>query len=121
MRCLVALVTVMILACSCRVGVTQYVGPSPTVAFRGSALVDTAELDRLLNASEPAKVLQTDDVFSVQVYGVKDFNLQRRVGLDGTVSFPLVGKLNARGLTTEQLEEHLASELRNGVLFKMPK
>lgn len=114
MRCLFALVTVLTLACNCRVGVTQYVGPSPSVAFRGSAVVDPAELDRLLNASEPAKVLQTDDVFSVQVYGVKDFNVQRRVGLDGTASFPLVGKLSARGLTAEQLEEHLAGELRNG-------
>ncbi|HEY4049628.1 MAG TPA: polysaccharide biosynthesis/export family protein [Acidobacteriaceae bacterium] len=103
-----------LLGCGCGVSIAQYVGPSPTVPFRGKALVDTGELDRLLTAPEPAKVLEMDDVFNVQVYGVKDFNLQRRVGQDGMVSLPLVGSLCVQGLTIEQVEKQLAGELRNG-------
>jgi polysaccharide biosynthesis/export protein len=104
----------VLLACGCGVSIAQYVGPSPTVPFRGKALVDTGELDRLLSAPEPVKVLEMDDVFNVQVYGVKEFNVQRRVTQDGMVSLPLVGSLCVRGLTIEQVEKQLAAELRNG-------
>jgi polysaccharide export outer membrane protein len=99
----------------------QYMGPSPSVPFGSEAAVDISELDRLLTATEPAKVLQVDDVFTVQVYGIKDFNLQRRVGADGTVSLPLIGLLPLRGLTVEQLEQKIAGELRSGEFVQEPQ
>lgn len=104
-----------------RASLGQYMGPSPSAPFGTEATVDTLELDRLLTVVEPAKVLQVDDVFTIQVYGVKDFNLQRRVGADGTVSLPLIGLLPVRGLTVEQAEQKIADELRSGDFVQEPQ
>ena len=99
----------------------QYLGPSPSVPIGPEGAVDLAELDRLLTVAEPAKAFQPDDVFTVQVYGVEDFNVQRRVGADGMVSIPLVGLIKVRGLTVEQVEHQLADKLQSGGFVQDPQ
>ena len=107
------LLITLLLAIGSGAAAAQYLGPAPNTPYSSQTIVDTAALDRLLVATEPEKVFHMDDVFNVQVYGVKDFNLQRRVGADGLVSLPLIGMVEVRGRTIEQVEQLIAGELRS--------
>lgn len=76
-----------------------------------AALPDRAELELLLHAKRPALVFQTDDVISVQIYGIETYAEKQRVGNDGTIVFPLIGRVQVAGLTTEELQASIARAL----------
>lgn len=76
-----------------------------------SALPDTAQLQALLQARRPPLVFQTDDVLSVQVYGIDTYAEKQRVAEDGTIVFPLIGRTQVAGLTTEQLQANISRAL----------
>ncbi len=52
-----------------------------------------------------------DDVFEVKVYGDKDLSGIYRVGPEGTILFPLVGKIKVVGLTSSEVAELIAKKL----------
>ncbi len=74
-------------------------------------LPNRAELDALLHAKRPPLVFQTDDVLSVQIYGIDTYADKQRVSDDGTIVFPLIGRTQVAGLTTEQLQASIANAL----------
>lgn len=76
-----------------------------------SDLPNLAQLQALLQAKRPALIFQTDDLISVQVFGIDSYAEKQRVGDDGTVTFPLIGRTQVAGLTTEQLEASIAKAL----------
>ena len=83
----------------------------PAKPISDSDLPNLAELQSLLQAKRPPLLFQTDDVITVQVFGIDTYAEKQRVGDDGTVIFPLVGKVQVSGLTTEQLQARLAKAL----------
>lgn len=63
--------------------------------------------------------IDTGDRVSVSVYREPDLDLdQVRVRDDGTVRFPLLGDIEVRGLTSNQLEQLLTERLADGYLKK---
>jgi len=54
------------------------------------------------------------DTLHVSVYGEKDLDRDIAVEPDGGIAFPLVGNLNAKGLTLSELQKKIAEALRNG-------
>ena len=55
------------------------------------------------------------DVLSITVYGEKDLTLESvRVSADGSLSFPLIGRLNVADLNTAQVEKLIARKLAEG-------
>jgi polysaccharide export outer membrane protein len=54
------------------------------------------------------------DTLHISVYGEKDLDRDVAVEPDGGVAFPLVGNLNAKGLTLGELQKKVAEALRNG-------
>src|SRR4051794_35306566 len=54
------------------------------------------------------------DTIHISVYGEKDLDRDVAVEPDGGVAFPLVGNLNAKGLTLSELQKKVAESLRNG-------
>ncbi len=59
------------------------------------------------------------DLLSIHVFGEEDLSLdQARVGANGTLSFPLLGEIEASGVTARELEIRLTNMLRNGYLRK---
>ena len=83
----------------------------PAKLSSDSDLPDLSQLQALLNAKRPPLVFQTDDVLSVQVYGIETYADKQRVGDDGTIVFPLIGRTMVAGLTTEQLQARIATAL----------
>ncbi len=59
------------------------------------------------------------DLIEVGVYGVDDFQHTLRINSSGSINLPLVGEVEARGLTAAQLEQKLHT-LLDGDLIRNP-
>lgn len=51
------------------------------------------------------------DVFDVRVYGEAELSSTYRVAADGTIDFPLIGRVQVRGLTPAQVADELTRRL----------
>jgi polysaccharide biosynthesis/export protein len=58
-------------------------------------------------------VIGNDDLLAINVWKEPDISRQIPVRLDGKISLPLVGEVQAAGRTPLQLEQDIASKLRN--------
>lgn len=54
----------------------------------------------------------SDDVVSIEVLQASELNTSARVSEAGEISLPLLGKIRAIGLTTEELEQQIEDRLR---------
>ncbi|MFC1576072.1 polysaccharide biosynthesis/export family protein [Candidatus Omnitrophota bacterium] len=57
-------------------------------------------------------VLVSDDTLKIKVYREKELDRIVRIAPDGYISFPLLGKVKAAGLTASELEEKLTEDLK---------
>lgn len=57
-----------------------------------------------------------DDMFDVRVYGEADLSGTYRVATDGTIDFPLAGRIPVAGLRTGEIQARLTQRLKNGYL-----
>ena len=57
-----------------------------------------------------------DDVFDIRVYGEPDMSGSYRVSSDGSIDFPLAGRLEVAGSTTSELQRLLVNRLKDGYL-----
>ncbi len=60
--------------------------------------------------------LDSGDVVRVSVYGDRELTGTFQVGDGGAISYPLVGQLAVRGLTTKQVAAKISSALANGYM-----
>lgn len=61
-----------------------------------------------------------NDVVRIQVYGEDDLTVERKVGGDGRIDYPLLGLISVTGQTTEELQAGLKARLSAGYL-KQPR
>jgi polysaccharide export outer membrane protein len=61
--------------------------------------------------------LGVDDVFEVRVYGEADLSGIYRVSNDGTVDFPLAGRIPVKGLSVGEIQREIVKRLKNGYLL----
>jgi polysaccharide biosynthesis/export protein len=57
------------------------------------------------------------DLLHISVYGEQNLNQDVAVQPDGGISFPLVGNIDARGLTLKELQTKIADNLRQSEYF----
>jgi len=76
-----------------------------------SSEVQTKFLQELLTASAPPFRLATDDIFTVTIYGIKEYVVKQRVPESGVVNFPFIGMLKVSGLSVAELERNIADLL----------
>lgn len=57
------------------------------------------------------------DMLHISVYGEENLNQDVAVQPDGWIAFPLVGNLDARGLTLKELQGKIATNLRESQYF----
>jgi protein involved in polysaccharide export with SLBB domain len=71
---------------------------------------------------EPAGVTATedqvgiDDTFDVRVYGETELTGTFRVATDGTIDYPLAGRIQVSGLRTGEIQQLLTSKLKDRYL-----
>ena len=56
--------------------------------------------------------LGPDDVIKITVYREAELDREARISADGYISFPLLGKVKAEGLTVSELEKNLIERLK---------
>ncbi len=61
------------------------------------------------------------DLLSVNIYDTPEMTDSYRVGADGSLSFPLIGKVRVQGLTTAQTARLLEQKLRDGQILNHPQ
>ena len=64
--------------------------------------------------------LVPSDLIDIRVVGVPDLDAQVRVGEDGQISYPYVGRINVVGLTMTDLELQIEAALRDGGIIRNP-
>jgi polysaccharide export outer membrane protein len=94
---------------------------SPAIEQQPLQASDTAQLDALLTAAHPVFTFRADDVITVHVTQILDYLTRQRVSDDGTIVFPLIGKVMVQGLTVQQLQSVIASKLEEGELVRHPQ
>lgn len=64
----------------------------------------------------PDERLGIDDVFEVRVFGEQDLSDTYRVAADGTIDYPFVGRISVIGMRSGDVQELIATKLKNGYL-----
>lgn len=72
------------------------------------------------NPSAPADRVGVDDTFEVRVYGEPELSGGFRVATDGTIDYPLAGRLQVAGLRVGEIQELLVKQLK-GRFLKDPQ
>ena len=65
----------------------------------------------VINVSKNPYKIGPSDLLDIQVWNEPDVSKQVRVLIDGTIVLPLVGQINAAGLTPSQLSQSLRKKL----------
>jgi polysaccharide export outer membrane protein len=68
----------------------------------------------------PEDRIGIDDTFDVRVYGEPELSGTFRVATDGTIDYPLAGRLQVSGLRTGQIQQLLVTKLK-GPILKEPQ
>jgi polysaccharide export outer membrane protein len=64
----------------------------------------------------PDDQVGVDDTFDVRVFGEPDLSNTYRVASDGTIDFPLAGRIRATGLRTGEIQQEILDRLRRGYM-----
>lgn len=83
------------------------------MSIAGSALAQAV-------SAEPYR-LRPEDVIAIRVYGEEDMSVDAPINLDGTISVPLLGYVDAAGKTTSELELLIHNALKTAEYFVNPK
>jgi polysaccharide export outer membrane protein len=70
----------------------------------------------VVDASDPADRVGIDDTFDVRVYGEAELTGTFRVATDGTVDYPLAGRISIAGLRTGEIQQLLVAKLKDRYL-----
>lgn len=57
-----------------------------------------------------------DDLLTITVFGEQDLTNKYRVDTDGMITFPLIGRIPASGLTIREFQDRLTSQLASGYI-----
>ncbi|WP_395020415.1 polysaccharide biosynthesis/export family protein [Dongia sp.] len=97
-------------------GATPAAAPVPAVPAEPATVVEpaTAEPGPAQAAPQPLYRINGGDTIHISVYGERDLDRDVAVEPDGGIAFPLVGNINARGLTLSDLSKKIADALRAG-------
>lgn len=72
-------------------------------------------------AAAPEYRLAPGDMVRITVFQNPDLSVETRITESGTITFPLIGVVNLRGMTTSQAERRIADGLRDGNFVKQPQ
>lgn len=83
------------------------------LALAAAALIGTSGA----NAQDSGYRINGGDLLHISVYGEQNLNQDVAVQPDGGISFPLVGNIDARGMTLKELQTKIADSLRQSEYF----
>ena len=101
---------VLLTAC---IVMTLFMGCASSDKIQDSTLTQS-QIDVLMDQKQSDEYrIRAGDLIEISVWGYDEFNTERTVTGRGLLSVPLIGSIEARGLTNEELKDHLKEELSN--------
>ncbi len=86
-------------------------GPTPTTNADPTTANTAGNSDSSSpSVTDPNYILGPEDVLEIEVFNVPELKETVRVAADGQVALPLIGRVQAVGLTTDQLRQELADK-----------
>ena len=79
-------------------------------------LIETKEIKDIPTAIARDYLVGSQDVLKISVYEHPDLATTVRVSEDGKITFPLVGELEVKNLSVQQIEKKIASKLSDGLI-----
>jgi len=79
-------------------------------------LIETKETKDIPTAIARDYLVGSQDVLKISVYEHPDLATTVRVSEDGKITFPLVGELEVKNLSVQQIEKKIASKLSDGLI-----
>lgn len=70
--------------------------------------------------SDEDTTVGTGDLFDVRVYGEEDLSAQYRIAQDGSIDFPLIGRIEVVGLEPGAIATLISTRLREGQYLVRP-
>lgn len=70
----------------------------------------------VVESNDPADRVGIDDTFDVRVYGESELSGTFRVATDGTVDYPLAGRISIVGLRTGEIQQLVVAKLKDRYL-----
>jgi len=104
-----------LLACSAHAG-PQVDPAAPSAEMSTNAGVPASQAPVEASGPPAGYRLGPEDVFNVLVVNEPELTTVARVGRDGFIEMPLVGRIQASGLTVEELTHRIEEALRSGYL-----
>jgi polysaccharide biosynthesis/export protein len=95
-------------------GESSMVGPAPPENLASSSATPAAAAGASLRIGK-------GDLLEVSVFGVPDYDNQVRVAEDGSLTLPLIGTMQAAGMTSLELAKVVRAKLMEGEFFKDPQ
>ena len=99
----------------CR-GLQPRLGPRRRRARWRRAAARRAASSRSARSAQPEDRIGIDDTFDVRVYGETELTGTFRVATDGTIDYPLAGRLRSPGLRTGEIQQLLVDKLKDRYL-----
>ncbi|MCB1822853.1 MAG: polysaccharide biosynthesis/export family protein, partial [Candidatus Competibacteraceae bacterium] len=95
--------------------------PAPAASVSAPAALPTVVTSAPATAATPVEapndyLIGPQDLLKIEVFGVEDLNRSVRVNSRGQIALPLVGLVQAEGLTGEQLAADIAARLAKDYL-----
>jgi polysaccharide biosynthesis/export protein len=108
--------TGLVVASTCLVvssGLRAQAGSGSTAISGAAQATSTADTSTAPKPHDDSFVIGNDDVLAINVWKEPDISRSIPVRSDGKISLPLVGEVQAAGLTPLKLEKDIASKLKN--------
>ncbi len=74
-----------------------------------------------LSVGNQDTTLDSGDSFEVRVYGEKELSGKYRVAQDGTIDFPLIGRMEVAGKEATEVADEIRDKLRDGQILRDPQ
>ncbi len=74
-----------------------------------------------ISVGEDDTILGPGDVFEVTVYGEKELSGKYKVAKDGSIDFPLVGRVVVAGKEPTEVSDDISKQLREGQILRNPQ
>lgn len=91
---------------------TPPVGGAPGLTVADTSALPAPDFSDFAPAAEEG-IIRPLDLIAIEVFGVEELSREVRVGANGTLDYPLIGSVQASGLTTDELSLELENRFRS--------
>src|SRR5260370_3670249 len=99
----------------------QFSGPALGVSTQVNPPVTITTDPAILYPASRDVYLWHDDLITIRLFESPDYTPTARVGLDGTIQLPLIGRVRVEGLTVYQAQALIAQKLISAGMYRDPQ